>query len=122
MIKIKHFLDVIENDDGQRIWIEPIRCVNELAEMCRIDQQLLQLAPPTRLWEWLQEHPAGYDFFRARYHEYLKSGPHHELLMQLTRQSLAQPITLLHQCDDAQQNTAMALYEYLTELEAYCRD
>jgi hypothetical protein len=26
----------------------------------------------------------------------------------------------LHQCDDPIHNSAMALYEYLTELEAYC--
>src|SRR5437016_6032490 len=122
MIKVKHFLDSIEPDDGERLWVEPIRCVAELSELCRIDRQLPHLAPPTRLWEWLEEHPDGYDFFRARYHEYLKSGPHTEALMQMARRGLRENLTLLHQADDPQHNTAMALYEFLSERQAFCRE
>ena len=34
--------------------------------------------------------------------------------------AMRHPFTLLHTGDDAIQNTATALYEFLSELEAYC--
>ena len=32
MIKVKHFLDAVEQDDGQRLWVEPIGLCNDLRE------------------------------------------------------------------------------------------
>jgi hypothetical protein len=44
MIKVKHLLDPIESDDGERIWIEPIGLTRDLSEMCAIDAVMSHLA------------------------------------------------------------------------------
>src|SRR2546423_15432201 len=71
MIKIKHFCDAVETDDGQRIWIEPIGCAKDLREWCSIPHVLSHLGPPVQLWAWFVQHPDGYHYFRGKYHEWL---------------------------------------------------
>jgi uncharacterized protein YeaO (DUF488 family) len=122
MFKIKHFLDAVESDDGQRIWIEPIGLTRDLREMCEITNVLSHLGPPRPLWEWFEQHPDGYDYFRGEYHEYLATSPHREALRELVFLALRDNITLVYQGDDPAHNTATALYEFLSELEAYVQE
>ena len=119
MIKIKHFMDAREEDDGQRLWIEPMSLTKDLQEWCFVDHLLPHLGPPMQLWEWFEEHPDGYDFFRGKYHEHLTEGGLRKPLWQMAKAGLNENFTLLHQGDDASENTATALYEYLTELSAH---
>ena len=120
MIKLKHFLDAREADDGLRIWVEPIGVTQDLREWCAIDHLAPAVAPPMRLWRWFDEHPDGYDYFRGRYHEHLARSPCKRMLQQLAWAALKEDFTLLHQGDDPEHNTATALYEFLAELAAYC--
>ncbi len=120
MIKIKHLMEAAEADDGERLWIEPTGLTRDLTEWCNVHHLLPHLGPPVELRDWFEQHPDGYDFFRARYHEFLASGPHHDALQRLACIAMRQSFTLLHTGDDACQNTATALYEFLSELEAYC--
>jgi uncharacterized protein YeaO (DUF488 family) len=120
MIKIKHFLDAAEPDDGRRIWVEPIGLACELREMCRVDHVLPHLGPPKDVWEWFDEHPDGYEYFRARYHESLGRSPYKPALQQLACAGMRETFTLLHASDDAGHNCATALHEFLSELEAWC--
>src|SRR3954453_13070254 len=76
MIKVKHFLDPVEKDDGQRIWVEPCGLVKDLRTWCKVDHVLPHLGPPKALADWLEEHPDGYEYFRARYHECLERSPY----------------------------------------------
>lgn len=121
MFKIKHFLDSVEADDGQRIWIEPIGLTLDLKEMCQIPQTLPHVAPPLSLWQWFDQHPDGYDYFRGQYHDVLNRSNHRGALQELIYLSRKENITLLHQGDDPAHNSATALYEFLSELEAYCK-
>ena len=68
----------------------------------------------------LDEHPDGYEYFRGQYHECLSKGPYRTALQQLACAAMKENITLVHQGDDPQHNTATALHEFLSELEAYC--
>ena len=120
MIKVKHFLDAVEDDDGQRIWVEPIGLTADLREMCRVGHVLTHLGPPRALWEWFAEHPDDYECFRGQYHERLRHGPYRAALQQLACAGTRENFTLLHQGDDPNANTAAALHEFLNELEAYC--
>jgi uncharacterized protein YeaO (DUF488 family) len=120
MINVKHFMDAVEKEDGQRIWVEPIGCATQFRDWCEIDHVLSHLGPPAALWTWFEEHPDGWDYFRTKYHEHLLSGPYREALQRLACAAVREPVTLLHQSDDPQHNTAVALHELLTELEAYC--
>jgi uncharacterized protein YeaO (DUF488 family) len=122
MIKVKHFLDNVESGDGKRLWIEPIGCTADLREWCSIDHMLTHLGPPMKLWQWYDEHPDGYDYFRGQYHEILKNGPYRDALQQLAKVAAqGETFTLLHQCDDPVHNSATALYEFIVELEAYIK-
>lgn len=120
MIKVKHVMDATESDDGARLWVEPIGLTKDLVEWCKVDHVLPHLGPPVRVREWFEEHADGYEFFRARYHEWLNCGPHLKGLQQLACTAMRENFTLLHDGEDPSKNTAVALFEFLSELEAYC--
>jgi uncharacterized protein YeaO (DUF488 family) len=119
VIKIKHLLDDVEEDDGQRIWIEPIGLTSDLREWCRVDFLLSHLGPTRALWKWFEQRPEGYEFFRAKYHEILAQGPYRSALLELVSAGRHENFTLIHQGEDAEHNSATALYEFLCELDAY---
>jgi uncharacterized protein YeaO (DUF488 family) len=121
MINIKHLFDAAEKEDGQRLWIEPISLTLDLREWCHVDRLLTELGPPKELWQWFQENPEGYEYFRGKYHEHLSRGLRRKATMHLATAALQENITLLHQGDDPNHNSATALYEYLSELQAYSR-
>ena len=112
-------LDPVEREDGQRIWIEPIGLTKDLTQWCSIHHVLTHLGPPLELWNWYEEHPDGYEYFRGRYHDHLGKGPYRAALQALARAALNEDFTLVHQGDDSEHNTATALYEFLIELQAY---
>jgi uncharacterized protein YeaO (DUF488 family) len=119
MIKIKHFMEAKEADDGERLWVESVNLTKDLIEWCAVDHVLPHLGPPAELVEWFEEHPDGYEYFRGNYHEFLTKNGLRKPLWQLARAGLNENFTLLHQGDDAEHNTATALYEYLNELSAH---
>ena len=57
-------------------------------------------APPPgaaqALWEWFDEHPDGYDYFRARYHGDLAQSKYKPALRQLAQAGARETFTLLH--------------------------
>jgi uncharacterized protein YeaO (DUF488 family) len=79
------------------------------------------LGPPIALWRWFQDHPDGYEYFRGKYHEFLSRTQRRKALMHLAAAAMNEDFTLLHQGDDPEHNSATALYEFLTELQAYCQ-
>ena len=40
MIKVKHFLEPVEADDGLRMWIEPVGLTKDLRQWCAIPGSL----------------------------------------------------------------------------------
>jgi uncharacterized protein YeaO (DUF488 family) len=119
VVKVKHFLEDSEPDDGQRVWVESIGLTLDLREWCKVDHVLSHLGPPLQLWKWFESHPNAWEYFRGRYHEALSKGPYRETLRDLATAARSQNFTLLHQGDDPGHNTAVALHEFLQELEAY---
>ncbi len=122
MIKVKHLMDACEGDDGQRIWVEPIGLCADLREWCKVDHVMCHLGPPKHVWNWFQNHPDGYEFFRARYHEALESSAYRDALRNLAKAAVSENFTLLHSGEDANHNSAVALHEFLSELEAWMKD
>jgi uncharacterized protein YeaO (DUF488 family) len=121
MIKVKHVLDAVEPCDGQRLWVEPHGLCKDLREWCKVDHVLPHLGPSVPIWRVLEEHPDAYEYFRAKYHDQLRHSQYRVALQQLACASRRETFTLLHQSDDAEHNSATALYEFLSELEAYCQ-
>jgi uncharacterized protein YeaO (DUF488 family) len=119
MIQVKHLLDTVEEEDGERIWVEPIGLTLDLREWCRIDHMLMHLGPPKELWQWFEDHPEGYEYFRAKYHESLAASPYRQALIELVAAARHETFTLIHQSEDPQHNSATSFHEFLSELEAY---
>jgi uncharacterized protein YeaO (DUF488 family) len=120
MIKCKHLMDVIEPDDGPRVWVEPLGLTRDLRAWCRVSNVLPGLGPPRDLWDWFESHPLAYEMFRGCYHQHLDDSGLRPDLWRLAKVALTNNVTLLHQADDPAHNTATALHDYLSELSAYC--
>lgn len=120
MIKIKHLMDAVEPDDGLRLWIEPIGLTKDLREWCKVNHVLTHLGPPRGLWDWFEEHPDGYGYFRATYHDWLARSRYKPALQDMACAAGKESFTLVHQGEDPEHNTATALYEFLSELSSYC--
>jgi uncharacterized protein YeaO (DUF488 family) len=117
MIEVKHFLDVVEPTDGCRLWVEPIGLTKDLRKWCQVDGVFSHIAPPAPLRRWFEQHPNDYECFRGLYHEYLDQGPYKTRLHRLALATLrGETLTLLHDGDDPEHNSATALAEFLTEL------
>ena len=120
MIHVKHLMDPIDREDGERIWVEPIGVTKDLRQWCEVDHVLCHLGPPCELWQMLEEHPEAWDFFRGRYHELLAQSKYKPALQALACAGMRESFTLVHQGDDPDHNTAAALRDFLHELEAWC--
>lgn len=120
MFKIKHLMDEIEPDDGQRLWIESCNLTRDMREWCKVDHVVTHFGPPSTLTEWFEEHPDGYDFFRSEYHDALSESKYFPVLRSLAAAALKANFTLLHSGDLACENSATALYEFLSNLQAFC--
>lgn len=120
MIKVKHLMDALETDDGQRIWVEPFGLCLDLKEWCRIDHVLPHLGPSRKIWDTFEKHPDAWEYFRGEYHEQLRRSPYRAAMMSLARASKNENFTLIHSADDCNQNSAAALHEFLSDLEAMC--
>jgi uncharacterized protein YeaO (DUF488 family) len=119
MFSVKHLMDATSEEDGERLYVEAGGLTKDLAEWCAVDYVLSYLGPPQELVKWFETHPSGYEYFRAKYHEALSSGPDMKSLRQLVVAAIDKNFTLLHTGDNPQENTATALYEFLAELEAH---
>ena len=119
MINVKHLMDDVEDDDGKRLWVEPVNLTRDLCHWCEVDFVVPEVGPCIALWNWFEQHPDGYEYFRGRYHEMLCKSPLREALQLLANVAVSHNITLLHQGIDPEHNTATALYEFLSELSAY---
>ncbi|HEX8325043.1 MAG TPA: DUF488 family protein [Tepidisphaeraceae bacterium] len=122
MFKVKSLFDAVELDDGLRLWVEPVGLTKDLTEWCEVHHSPPGLAPEAKLVAWFGRHPDGYDFFRGRYHEALRAGPYMPALRDLAVLGQKEAITLLHQGENPNENTAAALHEFLSELQAYVED
>lgn len=119
MIKVKHLMEAVEDDDGQRLWVESVGLTKDLRAWCRVNHVLPHLGPSAQLADWFEAHPDGYDYFRGQYHEALAKSPYKVALQNLAKAAQKETFTLLHGGDDAQHNAATALHEFLSELAAW---
>ena len=71
MIKVKHLMDAVESDDGQRLWVESVGLTKDLREWCQVQHVLPHLGPTPANATWFAEHADGYEHFRGQYHEAL---------------------------------------------------
>jgi uncharacterized protein YeaO (DUF488 family) len=122
MIRVKHLFDARESGDGLRLWVGPVGLTRDLAEWCHVVRWLREGSPSAALAEWFEEHPGGWEYFRARHHDELARGGAVDRLRALGQHALTENVTLLHAEDSPVENAAVSLHQYLAELQAYCSD
>jgi len=122
MIRIKNLFEAPEATDNLRLWVGPVGLTRDLATWCRVDGWLREGSPSPELSEWFEEHPGGWQYFRGKHHEQLDRSNAAETLRALSRRAMKETVTLLHAESDPSENSAVSLYEYLVELQAYCSD
>lgn len=118
MIKVKHLMDDVEPDDGERIWVEPIGLTRDLQEWCGVHHVATGLGPPLDVWLWFERHPKDYHLFRSFYHDHLAHRRDRAGLPALAALSLHSNLTLLHQGRNPCENSAAALSEYFEAIGA----
>lgn len=121
MIKVKNVFEAVELDDGGRLWVESIGLTKDLREWCAVSAVLTAVGPPQKLANWFENHPEGYDEFRARYHEELANSRILPQLKELAKAARKENFTLLHHGDHPSENTASALHDFISELQAYAQ-
>ena len=120
MFTVKHLMDPAAETDGQRLYVEAGGLTKDLTDWCHVDHVVCHLGPPRELSIWFEDHPQGYEYFRGKYHEALANGPYTQVLQQLACDGLQRNFTLLHLSENPAENSATALYEFISELEAHC--
>jgi uncharacterized protein YeaO (DUF488 family) len=116
MIRLKHLFDSIEKEDGERIWIEGIGLTRDLVEWCQITHVMTTLGPSTELAGWFEEHPSCFDFFEAQYLKELQVKQYRTAMRQLATASINTTFTLVHHGDNPNENSAVVLRQFLSEL------
>lgn len=114
MIRIKHLMDTVDNDDGPRLLVERDGLTRDLTEWCAVDHVLTNVAPPKALARWFERHPSEYTHFREMYHDFLRKSRYRPSLNELAGASVIDNYTLLHVGDDPDFNSASALAEFLS--------
>lgn len=122
MLQIKSLFDKPEPQDGLRLWVGPIGLTKDLAQWCNVDRWLKEGSPTAVLGQWFEEHPQGWDYFRGMHHEELNRNGYVRELRSLSLRSSKENVTLLYGETNPEQNSAVSLYEYLVELQAYASD
>src|SRR2546430_875631 len=95
MIKVKHFLERIEADDGPRLWVEGIGLTKDFQAWREVHHVLPHLGPPCDVSDRLVAHPDEYENFRRLYHEWLSNSPFWPAMQWLACDSLRANFTLL---------------------------
>ena len=52
MFRIKHLMDRVEPEDGERLWVESIGLTKDLVDWCKVSHVTSHLGPPRMLAEW----------------------------------------------------------------------
>ena len=96
MIRIKHLMDSVDNEDGPRLFVDRSGLTRDLTEWCAVDHVLANVAPPKALVRWFERHPSEYAHFRAMYHDFLRKSRYRPSLGEL-----AGALDQAHYLDDA---------------------
>jgi uncharacterized protein YeaO (DUF488 family) len=115
MIRIKRVYEPPGPRDGKRILIDRLWPRGLSKEKARVDEWRKDLAPSDRLRKWFNHEPEKWDEFKRRYHRELQ--PKINELADLKHGKRSATITLLYGARDPEHNNAVALKEFLDELD-----
>ena len=114
-IAVKRVYEPATKADGQRVLVDRVWPRGITREKAALTLWLKDIAPSTELRKWFGHEPARWEEFRKRYREELadKQGPLRELASLLEHGR----VTLLYGAHAERYNNAVALADYLKDME-----
>jgi len=117
MIKCKSIYQPPEPEDGERIFVDRLWPEGVTTRDSALTQWLQELAPSYELWRY-NFSPDKWAEYRRLYWQELSQKSLHPVLRQLKEKSENTTITLLFGTKDDLHNNAVALKEYLENINA----
>ena len=119
MIQIKRVYSESGKQDGFRILVDRVWPRGFSKERANIDEWRKELAPSTALRKWFGHDPAKWTGFRERYRKELTESGGIDALKELAQRSRHKTITLVYGAADEQHNQAVALKEFIEQLDKH---
>jgi uncharacterized protein YeaO (DUF488 family) len=113
-ILLKRAYELPEPRDGFRILVDRLWPRGVAKSAAHIDLWLKEIAPSTTLRKWFAHDPLKWIEFHDRYFLELRRNP--EAVAQLTELAGRSVVTLVYGAKDREHNQAVALQEYLENL------
>jgi uncharacterized protein YeaO (DUF488 family)/glutaredoxin len=119
MIQIKRVYSESGKQDGFRILVDRVWPRGFSKERANVDEWRKELAPSTALRKWFSHDPAKWTGFRERYRKELTESGGIDALKELAQRSHHKTITLVYGAADEQHNQAVALKEFIEQLDKH---
>lgn len=116
MIKCKSLYHPPAPEDGERIYVDRLWPEGISTRSAAVTRWAQEAAPSYELWRY-QFSPAQWADYRRLYWQELSQKSLHPLLRELKKKSEDHTITLLYGTKDESHNNAVALKEYLENLD-----
>lgn len=111
MIQLKRAYEAASKSDGLRILVERLWPRGVSKEKAAIDFWLKDIAPSTELRKWFGHDPDKWLEFRKRYRAELRANK--DVVAQLKQKIAKRTVTFVFASKDQEQNSAVALKEFL---------
>jgi uncharacterized protein YeaO (DUF488 family) len=118
MIKLKNAFIKYALEDGRRVLIETLWPLELDIYYYKIDAWLRDLAPSYRIFNWLRGHPKDWGQFKQYYLEELQDIRKKELLVQLSRSSQTETVTLLYAGKNIDETPAKVVFDLISGFES----
>lgn len=114
-IQVKRIYEPPSQGDGLRVLVDRIWPRGMSKQRAQVDRWLKEIAPSSALRHWFGHDPDRWPEFKQRYFRELAK--HEDLLVELLEQAQERPVTLLFAAREDRYNNAVALREYLAQMQ-----
>jgi uncharacterized protein YeaO (DUF488 family) len=115
LIKTVRAYEVTERDRGFRILVDRLWPRGIKKDALAVDLWLKEIAPSSKLRQWFGHRPERWEEFRRRYFHELENA---KAVAKLLEHARNKAILLIYGARDNEHNNAVALREYLLQLES----
>jgi uncharacterized protein YeaO (DUF488 family) len=116
-LRIKRVYKPPDDGDGVRVLVDRLWPRGLSRERAQIDLWLKEIAPSDVLRRRFHNDPAGWEEFKAAYYAELGQPEAQSAVRSLIDRLAREPVTLLFAARDESRNNAVALKEWLEQLE-----
>jgi uncharacterized protein YeaO (DUF488 family) len=117
MIKLKRVYDAIDESDGYRILVDRLWPRGLSRSKVEFDEWLKDIAPSDRLRKWYAHDESKWSEFKRLY--FLELSSKEDLIRTIVEKGSKSKLTLVYAAKDNEHNNAVALKEYIENLDIH---